>query len=134
MWAVWLHPEPGESNLLLNSKDNLYFRLKISSPSISQLKLYLVILPNQRRQWHPTPVLLPGKSHGRRSLVGCNPWGHKELGTTGRLTLNYLWKQSPGSPQHCKKLKTERTSTSLLHSCLEHCLVRDQLCSGHPFL
>ena len=30
----------------------------------------------QRRQWHPTPVLLPGKSHGRRSLVGCSPWGH----------------------------------------------------------
>ena len=30
----------------------------------------------RRRQWHPTPVLLPGKSHGRRSLVGCSPWGH----------------------------------------------------------
>ena len=29
-----------------------------------------------RRQWHPTPVLLPGKSHGWRSLVGCSPWGH----------------------------------------------------------
>ena len=29
----------------------------------------------RRRQWHPTPVLLPGKSHGQRSLLGCNPWG-----------------------------------------------------------
>ena len=29
----------------------------------------------RRRQWHPTPVLLPGKSHGWRSLEGCNPWG-----------------------------------------------------------
>ena len=28
----------------------------------------------QRRQWYPTPVLLPGKSHGQRSLVGCSPW------------------------------------------------------------
>ena len=28
-----------------------------------------------RRQWQPTPVLLPGKSHGQRSLVGCSPWG-----------------------------------------------------------
>ena len=28
-----------------------------------------------RRQWHPTPVFLPGKSHGLRSLVGCSPWG-----------------------------------------------------------
>ena len=32
-------------------------------------------LRGSRRQWHPTPVLLPGKSHGRRSLVGCSPWG-----------------------------------------------------------
>ena len=32
----------------------------------------------RRRQWHPTPVLLPGKSHGRRSLVGCSPWGREE--------------------------------------------------------
>ena len=38
----------------------------------------------QRR--HPTPVVLPGKSHGWRSLVGCSPWGRKESGTTGRLT------------------------------------------------
>ena len=30
-----------------------------------------------RRQWQPTPVLLPGKSHGWRSLVGCSPWGHE---------------------------------------------------------
>ena len=35
-----------------------------------------------RRQWHPTPVLLPGKSHGRRSLIGCSPWGRTELDTT----------------------------------------------------
>ena len=32
--------------------------------------------------WHPTPVLLPGKSHGQRSLVGCSPWGHWESDTT----------------------------------------------------
>ena len=29
----------------------------------------------QRRHWRPTPVFLPGKSHGWRSLVGCSPWG-----------------------------------------------------------
>ena len=43
----------------------------------------------QRRQWQPTPVLLPGKSHGRRSLVGCSPWGHKELDTTERLHFHF---------------------------------------------
>ena len=37
---------------------------------------------NGRRQWHPTPVLLPGISHGWRSLVGCSPWGFTELDTT----------------------------------------------------
>ena len=35
-----------------------------------------------RRKWQPTPVPLPGKSHGRRSLVGYSPWGRKELDTT----------------------------------------------------
>ena len=39
--------------------------------------------------WQPTPVLLPGKSHGRRSLVGCNPWGHEELDTTEQLHFHF---------------------------------------------
>ena len=42
-----------------------------------------------RRQWHPTPVLLPGKSHGRRSLVGCSPRGRKETDTTERLHFHF---------------------------------------------
>ena len=43
-----------------------------------------------RRQWHPTPVLLPGKPHGRRSLVGYSPWGHKESDTTEQQTLSLI--------------------------------------------
>ena len=43
----------------------------------------------QRRQWHPTPVLLPGKSHGQRSLVVCSPWGRKESDTTERLHFHF---------------------------------------------
>ena len=35
-----------------------------------------------RRIWQPTPVFLPGKSHGHSSLVGYSPWGHKESDTT----------------------------------------------------
>ena len=42
----------------------------------------------QRRQWHPTPVLLPGKSHGRRSLVGCSPWGCEESGHDWATSLS----------------------------------------------
>ena len=46
-----------------------------------------------RRKWQPTPVFLPGESHGRRSLVDYSPWGHKEWDTTERLhfTLDYFW-------------------------------------------
>ena len=36
----------------------------------------------QRRQWHPTPVFLPGESQGRGSLVGCRLWGHTESDMT----------------------------------------------------
>ena len=43
----------------------------------------------QRRQWHPTPVLLPGKSHGRRNLIGCSPWRRKELDMTERLHFHF---------------------------------------------
>ena len=42
-----------------------------------------------RRQWHPTPVLLPGKSHGRRSLVGYSPWGRQESDTTKWLHFHF---------------------------------------------
>ena len=47
-----------------------------------------------RRQWHPTPVLLPGKSHGQRSLVGYSPWGCQESDTTEWLHFlsnTHLW-------------------------------------------
>ena len=37
---------------------------------------------NGRRQWHPTPVLLPGESNGQRSLVGPSPWSCKEADMT----------------------------------------------------
>ena len=40
---------------------------------------------SQRRKWQPTPVFLPGKFHGQRSLVGYSPWGHKESDTTEQL-------------------------------------------------
>ena len=44
---------------------------------------------NWRRQWHPTPVLLPGKPHGRRSLVGCSPWGREESDMTEQLHFHF---------------------------------------------
>ena len=41
-----------------------------------------------RRKWQSTPVFLPGKSYGQRSLAGYSPWGHKESKMTERLTLS----------------------------------------------
>ena len=49
-----------------------------------------------RRKWQPTPVLLPGKSHGRRSLVGYRPWGCKESDTTERLHFHFTWESYGG--------------------------------------
>ena len=67
---------------LWNSHDNGTFNL-ISVPLTVPHTMW------RRRQWRPTPGLLPGKSHGRRSLVGCRPWGHWELDTTERLHFHF---------------------------------------------
>ena len=42
------------------------------------------------RKWQSTPALLPGKSHGWRSLIGYSPWGHKESDTTEQLHFTFL--------------------------------------------
>ena len=42
-----------------------------------------------RRKWQPTPLFLPGKFHGRRSLVGYSPWSHKELDRTEQLHFHF---------------------------------------------
>ena len=65
----------------------------------------------RRRQWHPTPVLLPGKSHGPRSLVGCSPWGCWESDTTGRLHFHFSLScigEGNGNPLQCSCLENPR--------------------------
>ena len=47
----------------------------------------LGLMVSWRRKWQPTPVFLPGESHGQRSLGGYSPWGRKESNTTEQLTL-----------------------------------------------
>ena len=48
------------------------------------------LIPGWRRKWPPTPELLPGKSHGRRSLIGYSPWGRKELDTKENFTFTLI--------------------------------------------
>ena len=65
----------------------------------------------RRRQWHPTPVLLPGKSNGRRSLVGCRPWGHEESDMTERLHFHFSRPyigEGNGNPLQCSCLENPR--------------------------
>ena len=64
-----------------------------------------------RRQWQPTPVLLPGKSHGRKSLAGCSPWGREELDTTEQLHFHFLLScigEGNGNPLQCSCLENPR--------------------------
>jgi len=64
-----------------------------------------------RRQWHPTLVLLPGKSHGWRSLVSCSPWGCKESDTTERLHFHFSLSciaEGNGNPLQCSCLENPR--------------------------
>ena len=66
----------------------------ISSSRVSDLLLHLRGFPSpmeasRRKRWHPTPVLLPGKSHGRRSLVGCSPQGRKESDMNEQLHFHF---------------------------------------------
>ena len=65
----------------------------------------------RRRQWQPTPVLLPGKSHGWRSLVDCSPWGLEELDTTERLPFHFSLScigEGNGNPLQCSCLENPR--------------------------
>ena len=68
-----------------------------------------IILYNmRRRKWHPTPVLLPGKFHGWKSLVGYSPWGHKESDMTERLhflSFYSSFEEGNSNPLQCSCLE-----------------------------
>ena len=76
---------------------------------MAKIEDYYEIL--QRRQWHPTPVILPGKSHGWRSLEGCSPWGCWGSDTTERLHFHFSLScigEGNGNPLQCSCLENPR--------------------------
>ena len=78
---------------------------------MSAVKLIRPRQKYRRRQWHPTPVLLPGNSHGWRSLAGCSPWGHYESDTTERLHFHFSLSctgEGNGNPLQCSCLENPR--------------------------
>jgi len=65
----------------------------------------------RRRQWYPTPVLLPGKPHGQRSLMGCSPWGRWESDTTEQLHFHFSLScigGGNGNPLQCSCVENPR--------------------------
>ena len=73
--------------------------------------LLFPLRPEGWRWWHPTPVLLPGKSHGPRSLVGCSPWGREESDMTERLHFHFSLScvgKGNGNPLRCSCLENPR--------------------------
>ena len=86
----------------------------IAPPVNRVLRLMQLVTTNLvawRRHWRPTPALLPGKSHGRRSLVGYGPWGLKESDTTERLPFHSslsCFGEGNGNPLQCCYLENPR--------------------------
>ena len=103
---------------LLNYKETNRQIQNVVSSTGQLLDLYQLLMDlkkgrvgKRRRQWHPTPVLLPGKSHGWRSLVGCSPWGHEESDTTERLHFHVSLSctgEGNGNPLQCSCLENPR--------------------------
>ena len=78
------------------------------NPWVDKKELYLIFC---RRQWQPIPVLLPGKSHGQRSLLGFSPWGRRGSDTTERLHFHFLLLcigEGNGNPLQCSCLENTR--------------------------
>ena len=95
-----------------------YLRLLIFLPAIlipacasTSLAFLVMYSAYWRRRWHPTPVLLPGESHGWRSLAGCSPWDHEESDTTEQLHFHFSLScigEGNGNPLQCSCLENPR--------------------------
>ena len=71
----------------------------------------IIYLQENKQQWQPTPVLLPGKSHGQRSLEGCSPWCCWGSDTTERLHFHFLLScigEGNGNSLQCSCLENPR--------------------------
>ena len=89
----------------------LHKRMTIRRKGSLRTILEVTYCTHWRRQWQPTPALLPGKSHGWRSLVGCSPWGCEESDMTERLHFHFSLScigEGNGNPLQCSCLENPR--------------------------
>ena len=103
------------STVNMEESGQLYPLENVVESDIQFLKSHITIMKTRllywRRQWHPTPVLLPGKSQGRRSLVGCRLWGRTESDTTEQLPFHFSLShigEGNGNPLQCSCLENPR--------------------------
>ena len=100
----WLYVRKSAAKTLNKSRSQIIASLK-------HLHFTICRHINRRRQWQPTPVLLPGKSHRRSSLVGCSPWGRQESDTTECLHFHFSLScigEGNGNSLQCSCLENPR--------------------------
>ena len=105
----------GEKGILLHLVKLVKSSWRTVQRFLKKTKIELPYDPVRRRQWHPTPVLLPGKSHGRRSLVDYSPWGHWGSDTTEQLHFHFSLSctgEGNGNPLQCSCLENPRDRAS----------------------
>ena len=98
-WSGWPCPPPADIS------DPGIKPVSLKSPALAG-----VFFPTSATG-HPTPVLLPGKSHGWRSVVGCSPWGREKSDTTERLHFHFSLScigEGNGNPVQCSCLENPR--------------------------
>ena len=85
--------------------------IHITKLAITSWPIWWDLVYSWRRQWQLTPILLPGKSHGQRSPLGCSPWGCFESDTTERLHFHFSLScigEGNGNPLQCSCLENPR--------------------------
>ena len=105
IWVMWGKPTPHQGN---GDWVDPYTLIMVVAQAVMCLQcrrpgfdLWIGKIP-WRREWLPTPVFLPGESHGQRTLAGYSPWGHKESNMTEQWTLSLSFSQSSEKIQYCK--------------------------------
>ena len=100
------------SFVLLHSLRPLLIHLSSDAFNLhGAVKFGSLLWEQQRRWWHPTPVLLPGKSHGWRSLGASSPWVREESDTTDWLLFHFSLShigEGNGNPLQCSCLENPR--------------------------
>ena len=128
--SFWRHMKWKNLEKVLILKHENFVMRKLNVQNFNRWILSQVKQGVWRRRWHATPVLLPGKCHGWRSLVGCSPWGREESDTTEYLHFHFSLSrigEGNGNPLQCSCLENSRDKGASWASVYEVAQSRTQL-------